>query len=294
MLVSSISKGQSEKDYILQGKQKLDSNEYSDAMSLFNKAIEINPNNSSAYAFRGNTKYELQDLRGALSDYNKAIKLDASNSEYNYRLGLTYHELNLVDNAMECYNNSITLNPQNSIVYYYRGIAFIDLNNIDAGCEDLSKAGELGYIKAYDLIKNKCNNNSNNRINQNALFKSTKRNSGYNNGGTGDGVGTGSGDGGGNGGGSGKGDGLGCDLVGRSIRSAPKVVDNSKETGIVVINITVDKNGNVVSANGPARGSTTTSANLVKKSKEAAEKVKFSPSDVEVQKGTMTFRYFLK
>jgi len=144
------------------------------------------------------------------------------------------------------------------------------------------------------------------KVNQNALFKGGKRNNGGaqqgtgeggglgDGKGTGNGPGTGSGDGGGNGGGSGKGDGFGYDLTGRGIRSAAKVVDNSQETGTVVINIKVDKNGNVVSADGPARGSTTTSANLVKKSKEAAEKVKFSPSDVEVQKGTMTFRYFLK
>ncbi len=144
------------------------------------------------------------------------------------------------------------------------------------------------------------------KVNQNALFKGGKRNNGGaqqgtgeggglgDGKGTGNGTGTGSGDGGGNGGGSGKGDGFGYDLTGRGIRSAAKVVDNSQETGTVVINIKVDKNGNVVSADGPARGSTTTSANLVKKSKEAAEKVKFSPSDVEVQKGTMTFRYFLK
>jgi hypothetical protein len=144
------------------------------------------------------------------------------------------------------------------------------------------------------------------KVNQNALFKGGKRNNGGaqqgtgeggglgDGKGTGNGPGTGSGDGGGNGGGSGKGDGFGYDLTGRGIRSTAKVVDNSQETGTVVINIKVDKNGNVVSADGPARGSTTTSANLVKKSKEAAEKVKFSPSDVEVQKGTMTFRYFLK
>jgi hypothetical protein len=144
------------------------------------------------------------------------------------------------------------------------------------------------------------------KVNQNALFKGGKRNSGGaqqgtgeggglgDGKGTGNGPGTGSGDGGGNGGGSGKGDGFGYDLTGRGLRSSVKVSDNSQETGIVVISITVDKNGNVISANGPARGSTTTSANLLKKSKEAAEKMKFSPSEVEVQKGTMTFRYFLK
>jgi len=143
------------------------------------------------------------------------------------------------------------------------------------------------------------------KVNQNALFKGGKRNNGGaqqgtgeggglgDGKGTGNGPGSGSGDGGGNGGGSGKGDGFGYDLTGRGLRSSVKVNDNSQETGIVIISITVDINGNVISANGPARGSTTTSANLLKKSKEAAEKMKFSPSEVEVQKGTMTFRYFL-
>ncbi|MFM7015484.1 MAG: hypothetical protein ACKOX3_04065 [Bacteroidota bacterium] len=146
------------------------------------------------------------------------------------------------------------------------------------------------------------------KVNQNALFKGGKRNTGGtvqgsgdggglgDGNGTGKGPGTGSGDGGGNGSGSGKGDGFGFDLTGRGIRSTPKVEDNSQEQGKVVIDIRVDKNGNVISAEGPARGSTTTSANLVRKSKEAAFKVKFTPSsnDVEVQKGTMTFRFILK
>jgi len=92
------------------------------------------------------------------------------------------------------------------------------------------------------------------KVNQNALFKGGKRNNGGaqqgtgeggglgDGKGTGNGPGTGSGDGGGNGGGSGKGDGFGYDLTGRGIRSAAKVVDNSQETGTVVINIKVDKN----------------------------------------------------
>ncbi|HNQ11801.1 MAG TPA: TonB family protein [Bacteroidia bacterium] len=84
--------------------------------------------------------------------------------------------------------------------------------------------------------------------------------------------------------------GFSFNLSGRSVKSIPKIEDNSQETGKVVIDIIVDKYGNVTSANGPAKGSTTTSTLLVKKAKEAAMAAKFSPSPdgVEQQKGTIT------
>jgi len=82
-------------------------------------------------------------------------------------------------------------------------------------------------------------------------------------------------------------------LTGRSWRKKPSLDDNSQETGKVVIEIVVDKNGNVTSANGPARGSTTQSPSLYQKAKQAALQAKFSPSadGVEEQRGTITFDF---
>ncbi|NNF02312.1 MAG: TonB family protein [Bacteroidia bacterium] len=97
--------------------------------------------------------------------------------------------------------------------------------------------------------------------------------------------------------GSGKGDsGVSFNLSGRSMVQSPKIDDRSQETGKVVIDITVDKYGNVNNASGPGRGSTTTSANLYKKAREAALRAKFnpSPSGVEEQKGTITFVFILE
>lgn len=117
-------------------------------------------------------------------------------------------------------------------------------------------------------------------------------------GGTGDGTGPGSGGGSGTGtgGGNGPGNGIGFDLTGRNMRSMPRLEDRSQEQGKVVIEIVVDKNGNVLRAEGPARGSTITNGTLVRKSKEAAMKAKFSPSPkgVEEQKGSITFNFILR
>jgi TonB family protein len=92
--------------------------------------------------------------------------------------------------------------------------------------------------------------------------------------------------------GSGKGDsGISYDLVGRQMVRKPSLSDQSQETGKVVIEVVVDKDGNVTSANGPARGSTTAAQVLVNKAKQAAREAKFSksPEGVEEQRGTITF-----
>lgn len=117
-------------------------------------------------------------------------------------------------------------------------------------------------------------------------------------GGNGDGTGpgTGTGTGGGNGSGNGPGTGIGFDLAGRNFRSLPRLEDRSQEQGKVVIDIVVDKAGNVVRAEGPGRGSTLTNGTLVRKCREAAMRAKFSasPAGVEEQKGSITFNFILR
>jgi hypothetical protein len=54
-------------------------------------------------------------------------------------------------------NNAIVLDPFYKEAFYVRGLIQQALGNTNAGCLDLSRAGELGYVEAYEVIKNKCN-----------------------------------------------------------------------------------------------------------------------------------------
>lgn len=116
-----------------------------------------------------------------------------------------------------------------------------------------------------------------------------------NGGGKGDGIGGGNGDG--IGPGSGGGTGINVNLKGRKILKRPNVTDNSQETGTVVVEITVDKNGKVVSAVPGGQGSTTTSKRLYDLSKLKALECQFdvtnNPDNI-LQKGTITFVYKYK
>lgn len=115
-------------------------------------------------------------------------------------------------------------------------------------------------------------------------------------GGSGGGSGTGTGDGEGPGVGSGKGGGVSFSLTGRRWMRTPTISDQSQETGKVVVDITVDKDGNVVSAIPGGRGSTTTSSYLFRLAKEAAMKAKFnsSPEGADIQRGTITFVFVVQ
>jgi len=94
----------------------------------------------------------------------------------------------------------------------------------------------------------------------------------------------------------GSGDGFSFDLGGRSMVSAPKIVDTSQKEGKVVVEIIVDKYGKVVKATPGARGSTTTDRHLEKLATEAAYNTKFNarPDAPIQQKGSMTFVFILE
>jgi TonB family protein len=89
------------------------------------------------------------------------------------------------------------------------------------------------------------------------------------------------------------GSGISYNLDGRQKKSLPKPEYQSREEGIVVVSIWVDKNGNVTKAISGARGSTTTNAYLLKIAKDAAMKAKFyEKADApEEQKGTITYNF---
>lgn len=83
-------------------------------------------------------------------------------------------------------------------------------------------------------------------------------------------------------------------LAGRNPESLPKPEYNYQIEGKVVVEITVDKYGNVTSAVSGVKGSTTLDANLLAAAKRAALKAKFDkkPDAPAYQKGTIT--YFFK
>ena len=85
-------------------------------------------------------------------------------------------------------------------------------------------------------------------------------------------------------------------LDGRNANSLPVPRAAFQEEGKVVVEITVDKSGNVINAKPGVRGSTTSNGNLLDIARRAAMAAKFNASadSPEVQKGTITYNFILK
>lgn len=133
-------------------------------------------------------------------------------------------------------------------------------------------------------------------VNQNALYK------GKTNNGTGEGDGTGSTPGNQgkttgstltnnyNGTGSGNGGNL-TGLPNRNFITKPSVSDDSRRTGKIVVDIRVDKGGNVIYARAGAKGTTITDNNLLQKCEDAVRNSKLNALETaaDVQIGTVVF-----
>jgi hypothetical protein len=82
-------------------------------------------------------------------------------------------------------------------------------------------------------------------------------------------------------------------MNGRKIVKQPVINNLTTEKGVVVVEITINKYGNVIKAEPGAEGTTTTSQYLLTKAKQAAESVTFdtAPTSPLEQKGTITILF---
>lgn len=143
--------------YFMRGNIKSIFEDIHGAMKDYNKALDINPKFIEGYYERGNIKYILQDYYGAIDDYSKVIEVNPNQVEAYYKRGQAKQQLEAYEDAINDCTKIIEINPKNKDAYYLRGVLRIEYGQRQQGCLDLSKAGELGDLKAYEIIREKCN-----------------------------------------------------------------------------------------------------------------------------------------
>ena len=143
--------------FYMRGRVKQILEDFHGAMKDFNQAINISPKTAHYYFDRGNIKYALQDYYGAISDYSESINLDVTHVDAYFKRGKAKHQLEAYQDAIHDCTKILEIHADNVDAYYLRGILRIEHGQTEQGCLDLSKAGELGDLKAYEVIKERCN-----------------------------------------------------------------------------------------------------------------------------------------
>ncbi|MDB5273635.1 MAG: hypothetical protein JWO58_2002 [Chitinophagaceae bacterium] len=101
---------------------------YKDALTDFNKVVELYPQFSYGYFYRGSSYWNLNQYDGAIADFTKAIQLDSKDLHSYFNRGLCYQSEKKYDEALADFSKVIQLDPnfdeaynQVAMTTYYKG-----------------------------------------------------------------------------------------------------------------------------------------------------------------------------
>jgi tetratricopeptide (TPR) repeat protein len=81
------------------------------ALTVFNRGIELNPEHAAAFVGRGETYRKMGRYDDALADFSRAIELDPQHASALGWRGRTYWAMQRADEALADLNRAIELNP---------------------------------------------------------------------------------------------------------------------------------------------------------------------------------------
>lgn len=165
-------------DYFGRGMAQMTVRNYTAAIADFDRALQLTPDFALALLQRSVARYRglrlsdpvssssdgqmpsevaaqviKQELMQAVDDLDRVIALSPSMSFAYYDKGNLLVEMQDYTSALSAYTQAIEAKPDFGEAYYNRGYVYLKLGNRDAGTRDLSKAGELGVLPSYNLLK---------------------------------------------------------------------------------------------------------------------------------------------
>jgi len=124
---------------VIFGNQK----KYTDALASYDKALEINPEYSDALCNRGVMLDNLGRHEEALACYDKALEINPDISEAWYNRGNVLKQLGRYDDALSSYDKALEFNPGYSDAWCNRGITLVQFGRYDDALTSFDNALEI-------------------------------------------------------------------------------------------------------------------------------------------------------
>jgi len=122
-------------------------------------------NSADANLLQNNSKADIQEKAmlarskdnayygDMLADFDAALKYSPKNVYALYDKGNVYMMMQDYTSSISAYTSAIAIKPDFGEAYYNRGLVYLRLGNKEKGLADLSKAGELGILPSYNVLK---------------------------------------------------------------------------------------------------------------------------------------------
>ncbi len=154
---------------------------YEEALQQIDKVVEIDPKFTVAYMARGYARFmkaindermarEQQDgqnsasqmmgrratsaaLQEVVADYDRALTLNPRLVFAWFNKGNIYYAVGDYTSALQCYSEALKIDPDFGQAFFNRGLTYLQIGNRSQAFSDLSKAGELGVLPSYNILK---------------------------------------------------------------------------------------------------------------------------------------------
>ena len=146
-------------DYIARGILYSMLRNYESALADFNKALELMPDYTVALMGKGYASAMLlrtdkdASPRGVIDIYDKALAQNPMLVYAWFNKGNIYYGGEQYEMAEYCFSKAAEMNPELGQAFYNRGLARMQQGKRNEAFADFSKAGELGVLQGYRVMK---------------------------------------------------------------------------------------------------------------------------------------------
>ena len=125
-----------------------------DAVARYQKALAINPNYVLAHNNLGLALAQRGHVDDAVAHYQKALQINPDFAQAHNNLGVTLFQKGQVDDAMTQYQKALAITPNDPEAHYNLGLALLQRGQVDDAVPHYQTALEINpnYPEAYNAI----------------------------------------------------------------------------------------------------------------------------------------------
>ena len=127
---------------------------YSDAESIFKKALTVSRVEPRVYAGLGDIYFEDKRFNDSLAQFQRAIDLNPANGEYRVKQAKSYSSIGQWEEAIASYMQALEIAPERGTTFYHLGLLYLERKELRKAREALkmSVSLDLDSFKPHEAL----------------------------------------------------------------------------------------------------------------------------------------------